>query len=517
MRKSSPGPWVAVSLVGVAVIALVLGLGLFKRLDAGQHLIDDVSPAFTADRATGARGGVDMVSNIVDFAGPVVDSKAQAVGEIPALLTLLSKKTGLSQAEVLRALTAKAPHTAALLQAVPLTTTNAELQRFVVYLAAALKVKPADVQAALAKNFPALSQAITALPQVTGAWHAVPGTDGFTRFGGQPVTTVPGVRDYFSKDLIPVVEGQQSNMTELSEREGIGSLPYILLIVGVIVTIFGAVNAVAAKRGQLTHYAQLVSWATVASVGAAVVVLVLALNLFPRLKGGNEVLDAARPAFTEQRIAGTAAGVGVVDAATNLTEPLVDEQGGAAGEVPKLIAFVAKGTGQSPAQVLAAVKANFPHVAALLAALPLSDVTAELPGVQSFLASTLGVSKAQLATTLQRDLPGLNQVLGSLPKITDGYRAVPGTERLTRFSGEPAHTVPAVRDYFKADVVPALARQQDNFTKLDDPWPKVTVFAPLLTVVGILVLLYGIVMFLRVQNVPPARRAEVVGAAAASH
>lgn len=517
MRKSSPGPWVVVSLVGVAVIALVLGLGLFKRLDSGQQLIDDVSPAFTAERAAGARGGVDMVSNIVDFAGPVVDSKAQAVGEIPALLAILSKKTGLTQAEVLKALEGKAPHTAALLQAVPLTATNAELQRFVAYLATALKVKPADVQAALAKNFPALSQAITALPQVTGAWHSVPGTDGFTRFNGQPVSTVTGVRDYFSKDLIPVVESQQSNMTKLSEREGIGSLPYILLIVGVIVTIFGAVNAIAAKRGQLTQYAQLVSWATVASVGAAVVVLVLALNLFPRLKGGNEVLDAARPAFTEQRIAGTAAGIGVVDAATNLTQPLVDVQGGASSEVPKLIAFVAKGTGQSQAQVMAAVKTNFPHVAALLSALPLSDVTAELPGVQTFLASTLGVSKAQLATTLQRDLPGLDQVLASLPKITDGYQAVPGTEQLTRFDGQPARTVPAVRDYFKADVVPALARQQSNFWRLDNPWPKVTVFAPLLIVVGLLVLLYGIVMFLRVQNVPPAQRARVSTKPVATH
>jgi hypothetical protein len=517
MRKSSPGPWVVVSLVGVAVIALVLGLGLFKRLDAGQQLVDDVSPAFTADRAVGARGGVDMVSSIVDFAGPVVDSKAQAVGEIPALLTILSKRTGLSQAEVLRALQAKAPHTAALLQAVPLSATNAELTRLITFLAGALKLSPEQVKAALAKNFPALSQAITALPQVTGAWHSVPGTDGFTRFSGTPVRTVPEVRDYFSKDLIPVVESQQANMTNLSEREGIGSLPMILLIVGVIVTVFGLVNAIAIKRGQLSHYGELVSWGTVAAVGAAVVVLVLALNLFPRLAGGNDVLDAARPAFTEQRIAGTAAGVAVVDAATNLTEPIVDEQGGAAAEVPKLIAFVAKGTGLSQAQVVALLKDKFPHATALLMALPLSGVTAELPGVQTFLASTLGVSKAQLATTLQRDLPGLNQVLTSLPTITDGYQAVPGTERLTRFSGEPARTVPAVRDYFKADVVPALARQQGNFVKLDDPWPKVTVFAPLLLVVGILVLLYGIVMFLRVQNVPPAQRAKVVGAAAASH
>ncbi len=43
-----------------------------------------------------------------------------------------------------------------------------------------------------------------------------------------------------------------------------------------------------------------------------------------------------------------------MDAATNLTQPLVDVQGGASSEVPKLIAFVAKGTGQSQAQVMAA-------------------------------------------------------------------------------------------------------------------------------------------------------------------
>ncbi len=44
-----------------------------------------------------------------------------------------------------------------------------------------------------------------------------------------------------------------------------------------------------------------------------------------------------------------------------------------------------------------------------------------------------------------------------------------------------------------------------------------TVFAPLLIVVGLLVLLYGIVMFLRVQNVPAGAAGPVSTKPVATH
>ncbi len=289
MRKSSPGPWLVVSFVGVAVVALVLGLGLFKRLDSGQKLLNDLTPAFTVDRAAGAKGGVTMVSNIVDFAQPVVDSKAKATAEVPALIGLVSKKTGLSQAEVVKALAAKAPHTTALLQAVPLSAVSSELPRLVAFLATALKTTPEKVQEALAQNFPALTQAITALPKVTAAGTRCPAPrrPASRASTGRPCASVPDVRDYFGADLVPVVTHQQENLTSLASNEGVGGLPWILLIVGVIVTFFGLFNARAAKRGELTRYAELASWGTVTLVGTAVVVLVLALNLFGRLSGAT--------------------------------------------------------------------------------------------------------------------------------------------------------------------------------------------------------------------------------------
>ena len=65
--------------------------------------------------------------------------------------------------------------------------------------------------------------------------------------------------------------------------------------------------------------------------------------------------------------------------------------GGAAAEVPKLIAFVSQKTGLSQAAVVAALQKNFPHTTALLETIPLSSVTAELPGLLAFLEKTLHV------------------------------------------------------------------------------------------------------------------------------
>lgn len=499
MRRSSPGPWIVVAAVGVLIVGLVFGLGLFKRLNAGQDVLDQVSPAFTVDRAAGARGGINAVSNIVDFAEPVINDDAKAVAEIPALLTLVSKKTGLSQAQVLAALGKRYPHTAALLQAVPLSSVNAEVPKLIAFLATTLKVSQTDVKALLAKEFPAINQAVGALPAVVGGWDQVPGTAkaGFTRFDGSPVRSVPDVRDYFGADLIPVVEHQQKNMTALAGNAGVGGLPGLLLLLGLAVIVFGTAMAIAARRDALTPFAERTGWRTVVVVGASVVVLVFAINLFGRLSGGDELLGEARPAFTEQRIAGTAAGIKIVSSAADLTQPIVDAEGGAAAEVPELVGFVAKQTGLSAPKVLALLKENFPHTTALLQALPLSDVTEEIPGVQRFLASSLDITEQQLSDTLTTDLPGLAQVLTALPKVTDGYQAVPGTERLTRFDGSKARTVPEVRDYFQADVIPALAAEQQNFQDLDDPWPPVTVFAPLLLVVGLLVAAFGLLMLAR--------------------
>lgn len=516
MRRTSAGPWVIVSVIGVAIIVLVLGLGLFKRLDSGQQLLDDAKPAFTADRAAGARGGINIVSEITDFAEPVATAKGTAVPEIPKLIGAVSAKTGLSQAQVVALLAKRYPHTTALLQAVPLSSVTAELPKLVAFLATALKTSPENVQAALAKNFPALAQAVAALPKVTNGFWDVPATASFRSFAGKPVHTVPAVRDYFSDDLVPVVERQQGNLTDLTKRGGIGFIPWLLFGLGIVVALFGLLMALRARSRGLTRGQATFGWSVVTAVGAVVVLLVIGLGLFPRLGGGDELLTDARPAFTAERVAGARAGINIISDVADMTQPIATTSGGAAAEVPKLVAFVSKGTGLSQAQVLAALQQKFPHTAALLTSLPLSATTAELPSLQAFLAKTLGLTPAQLKAALAQDYPGLAQVLGALPAVTNGYNDVPGTEKLTRFNGKPVNTVPEVRDYFSSDVIPVLERQQAHFQDLDDPWPPVNVFPLVLIVVGLGVLIFGIVMLVRTRRGRDGTSEAATGGAAAA-
>src|SRR6202035_4991068 len=106
--------------------------------------------------------------------------------------------------------------------------------------------------------------------------------------------------------------------------------------------------------------------------------------------------NAAQPAFSHARVTGDRAGINIISNDVNLADPIVTPQGGAAAEVPKLVAFVAQKTGLSQAAVLAALTKNFPHTTALLETIPLSAVTAELPGLVSFLATTLHTTPAQV-------------------------------------------------------------------------------------------------------------------------
>lgn len=254
-------------------------------------------------------------------------------------------------------------------------------------------------------------------------------------------------------------------------------------------------------KGLSTPKAARALWALVTGVGVLVILIVLALQLIPRLDSGEAVLDDVGPAFADERVAGHKGAITIVSQITDLADPIATKSGTAASEVPKLVAFVAGKTGLSNAQVLDALDANAPNTTALLKAIPLSDVTAEQPALLKFLAGALDVSQSELKTILGRDFPRLAQVVASLPTVTNGWDKVPGTEGLTRFDGTQVTDVPSVRDFFAADVVPAVERNRDNLQNLDGKG-GVGYIPYLLLAIGGLVTFFGAMMLLSIRSGP---------------
>ena len=441
--------WVVVLVVGVLVVTVVLGLNLISRLDDGQKVLDAARPAFAPERVAGARAGIDIISKDVDLADPIGTSTGTGAAEVPKLIAFVSEKTGLSQAEVVAALQQNFPHTTALLQAIPLSAVTAELPGLFAFLEKSLDVSEAELLAALPASFPGLAQSIVNLPTVANGWDNIQNISGATRFDGTAVQSVPDLRTYFSSDLIPVLETQQGNFASLDGTSSIDWIAPLLLIVGLVVILFAAVMIWRNLRGPVSRGLAMASAAAVVIVGVGVVALVVAVSLVPRVSDGQKLLDALRPANDVARVEGDRAGIKMVSAIVDMEDPIMTAEGGAAAEVPKLIAFVSEKTGLSQAEVVAALQQNFPHTTALLQAIPLSAVTAELPGLFAFLEKTLNVSEAELLAALQANFPGLTQSIVNLPAVTNGWNNVPNIGGATRFDGTPIKTVPDVRTYFE--------------------------------------------------------------------
>jgi hypothetical protein len=249
-------------------------------------------------------------------------------------------------------------------------------------------------------------------------------------------------------------------------------------------------------QGKSSNRSGVLQWVVVLVVGILVCTVVLGLNLIPRLNDGQKVLDAARPAFTPDRLAGTRAGIDTISANVDAADPIMTPQGGGAAEIPKLIAFVSDQTGLSQADVVGALQKNFPHTLALLQATPLSDVTAEIPGLLKFLEGALKVSEADLLAALQENFPRLTQAITNLPTVSNGWNNIQDIGGLTRFDGTPVKSVPDLRTYFSADVIPVLETQKGNFASLDGS-STVDWIAPLLLIVGIVVILLALIMIAR--------------------
>jgi hypothetical protein len=476
--------WVVVLLVGVIVVAIVLGLNLIPRLNDGQKVLDGARPAFTAERVAGDRAGINLISHNVDMAQPIVTPQGGGAAEVPALIAYIARKEHISAAQALALAQRSFPHTTALLQAIPLSSVTAELPGLETFLEKALKVTPTQLSSALKTNFPALAQSIANLPAVTNGWSSIPGISGLTQFsGGTPVRSVPDLRTYFSADLIPVLEHQRTNYHSLDGTSSVNWIAPLLLIVGIIVILFAGLMIVRNRNG-VSRPEAVASAAVVPAVGVVVVALVLIISLIPRVSNGQKLLDALRPANTQQRVAGDRIGINMVSTIVNTENPIMTSAGGAAAEVPKLIAFVSQKTGLSQTAVVGALQKNFPHVAALLQAIPFSAVTAELPAVLKFLGP--GVLPV---------IPRLAQTVQAAPLVTNGWNNVPGTAGATRFDGSPIKTVPDVRTYFSSDVIPVLETQRTNYTNLVAT-SKIDFLGPLVLIIGIIVILYGLLMVL---------------------
>ena len=258
------------------------------------------------------------------------------------------------------------------------------------------------------------------------------------------------------------------------------------------------------------------AWLGVALVGLVLVVLVLALSLFPRLGAGQSVIDAAKPAFTDQRVAGTQAGVGAISQYVDLADPIVTARGGASRDVRSLIGLMRRKLGLSGAQVRKILRREAPHTEALTRAVPLDGAAREIPRLMSYLAATMAMTEEQLAAMLEQSFPRIAQTLTALPNVTDGWRDVPGIEGLTRLSGnKPVRTVPGLRKYYRDDVVPLIVEHKQDFRRLAGAG-GIGYIPYLLVLAGLALFAYGLLQARHAEVTAPGRRSWgiVVGAGA---
>ena len=401
---------------------------------------------------------------------------------------------------MLAALEANFPHTYHLLLTLPLDQVSAEIPGLLTFVADNSGLADAgEVLAAIAATTPRLAQAITNIIVVTDNWRDVDGTVGVMRFDGvTAVDSVPEIRDLFAADVVTAVETVAPDFRDLDEPwPEVGLIATILTVIGVVVVIFGLVMMGLTRTDAYSQRVHRLGWSVVTLIGVLVGGGVLVVGLFPRLDAGQQVLDGLRPAFVEERIVGMEVGVGLVGSISDLSDPIVDTQGGAAGEVGALVELVAGATGLSGDEVLAALEANFPHTYHLLLTLPLDQVSAEIPGLLTFVADNSGLADAgEVLAAIAATTPRLAQAITNLIVVTDGFREIPGIEPLTRFGGSPVRSIPELADYFADDVVAGVRAVADDYRTLDTTAPPLDLFPPLLLIIGILVVIYGVAMLM---------------------
>jgi hypothetical protein len=491
-HRKLPIAWAGVTVLGVIVVILVVSWQLFPRLTAVQSMVDDLNPVFTVDRVKGDRGAIEIVSAATNLGDAAMYSNGAAT-ETTKLIDFIAERTGRSRDDVQSTLKNDYPHFNGFLNSLPLSDVGTEIPKLVHYLGTVLFMTREQVNHMLATDYPEIYQVTVNLPKMTAGWSAIPGTEGLTRFDGEPVRAMPQLQDYLSQEVVAPVERQQANFRSLGTHGGIGFLAPLLLVLGVVVILFGTTMVVVTRKRPPNNPLRF-GWAVVPVVGVAVVSLVVGLNLFPRLIGAQTLLDNTRPVFALDRIQGDRAGVEFISIFANSLGPAVLPDGGLTDEYPKLLGYVASKVGVTTQDIRDLVALDFPHTAKLLDGVPFSASFSEASRLVDHLALASNVTSAEIWVALHAKFPKIYRLLTNLRLVTEGWKEVPNTDKMTRFDGSPARTVPLIRDYLHDDVIPALERQQKNFLIVDTNWPRLTVFAPLLAAVGILVVCYGIVL-----------------------
>ena len=247
------------------------------------------------------------------------------------------------------------------------------------------------------------------------------------------------------------------------------------------------------------------AWLGVALVGLLVVALVVALSLVSRLGSGQQVIDAAEPAFTDERVMGTRAGVDLLSDYVDLVDPLLTARGGGNTEVRSLVRLIGRELGLSSAQARKILRREAPHTEALTRALPLSGLADEIPRLTNYLATTLNTNEDELAAILEQRFPRIATLLTTLPNVTDAWYDVPGIEGLTRLSGDkPVRTIPGLRKYLRDDLVALSVERKDEFQSLASRG-GIGYIPYLLLAIGVGLFAYGILQSRRAAVTAPGR------------
>ena len=481
--------WLGVALVGLVIVVLVFALSLMPRLGAGQDVIDAARPAFTDERIAGTRSASNLLSQYVDLADPLVSARGGANREVRSLVRLMRRRLDLSSEQVRRILRREAPHTEALTRALPLTAVSDEIPRLIAYLATTLALTEEGLAATLEQDFPAISQALTALPNMTSAWSEVPGIEGLTRLSrGKPVRTVPGLRKYLRDDVVGRMVEHREDFQRLAAWGGVGYIPYLLLAIGFGLLAYGLLQARRASQSPPGRLA----WRVVVALGAVVVALVVVAQYLPRFAAGEAAISGLEPVFETERVRGLANGIDTVHDAIAFGGPIMTLRGGASAEAPRLYRFVAERTGRSSADVRRSLEARAPRTIALFDALPLSAVAGEVTPLVAYLARALRMPGDRVVALLRRRTPGLAQSLLAAPAVAIGWNAIPGTGGMMRFDRiTPVHSMGEFDGYLRQDLVPVIVAEREHVGTLASTWPPLGALALVLLAVGLVVVGYG--------------------------